>query len=116
MRKGAVEAGNVNKKLGGDKEKMKTKTKTLALLGIAIVLCSVFLVATLPAIAAEQTTQKVSATASIITTASEDDYVLDIYGNANEDDTIDMGDVVYTKLAIFGKRRSLRSSILLIRS
>ena len=104
MRKGAVEAGNVNKKLGGDKEKMKTKTKTLALLGIAIVLCSVFLVATLPAIAAEQTTQKVSATASIITTASEDDYVLDIYGNANEDDTIDMGDVVYTKLAIFGKK------------
>ena len=61
------------------------KAKTIALVGIAVVLCSVLLVATLPAtaIAAEQTTQKVSA--STITAASEDDYVLDIYGNANED-------------------------------
>ena len=81
---------------------MKTKTKILAMAEIAIVLCSVFLVATLPAIAAEQTTQKVSA--NTITTASEDDYVLDIYGNANDDDTIDMGDVVYIKLVIFGKK------------
>jgi iron complex transport system substrate-binding protein len=81
------------------KEKMKTKKKVVALLEIAVVLCSVFLVA-LPAIAAD--TQKASASA--ITTASEDDYVLGIYGNANEDDTIDMGDVVYTKLAIFGKK------------
>jgi iron complex transport system substrate-binding protein len=48
--------------------------------------------------------QKASATASEVTTASEDDYVLGVYGNANEDDTIDMGDVVYTKLAIFGKK------------
>ena len=81
---------------------MKAKTKILTLLEIAVVLCSVFLVATLPAIAADQTTQKASA--SEVTTASEDDYVLGIYGNANEDDTIDMGDVVYTKLAIFGKK------------
>jgi iron complex transport system substrate-binding protein len=73
------------------------KTKTIAMVKIVIVLCSVFLVA-LPAIAAEQTPQKA------ITTASEDDYVLEIYGNANEDATIDMGDVVYTKLAIFGKK------------
>ena len=80
---------------------MKTKTKIVAFLEIAIVLCSVFLVA-IPAIAAEQTAQEVSA--NTITTASEDDYVLGIYGNANEDDTIDMGDVVYTKLAIFGKK------------
>jgi len=28
--------------------------------------------------------------------ASEDDYILDIYGNANEDDTIDMRDFTYT--------------------
>ena len=81
---------------------MKTKNKILAVVEIAIVLCSVFLVATLPAIAADQAAQKV--TASEVTTASEDDYVLGIYGNANEDDTIDMGDVVYTKLAIFGKK------------
>jgi iron complex transport system substrate-binding protein len=76
---------------------MKTKNKTFVLVGMAVVLCSVLLVA-LPAIAADQTTQEVS------TTASEDDYVLGIYGNANEDDTIDMRDVTYTKLVIFGKK------------
>jgi iron complex transport system substrate-binding protein len=85
---------------------MKMKSKTLALVEIAIVLCSMFLVA-IPAIATQEQNQamkKVSATASEVTTASEDDYVLGIYGNANEDDTIDMGDVVYVKLAIFGKK------------
>ena len=84
---------------------MKMKTKLIAMVEIAVVLCSVFLVA-IPAIAAEQNQgmQEVSATASEVATASEDDYVLEIYGNANEDDTIDMGDVVYTKLAIFGKK------------
>ena len=80
---------------------MKTKNKTLALVEIVVVLCSVFLVA-LPAVAAEQTTQEVSI--AEVTTASEDEYVLDIYGNANEDDTIDMRDVTYTKLIIFGKK------------
>ena len=80
---------------------MKTKNKVIALVEIAIVLCLVFLMA-LPAVAAEQN-QEMEA-ASAVTTASEDDYVLGIYGNANEDDTIDMGDVVYTKLAIFGKK------------
>ena len=68
----------------------------IVLMEIAIV-CLMLLVA-LPAIAAEQTTQEVTAT------ASEDDYVLGIYGNANEDDTIDMRDVTYTKLVIFGKK------------
>ena len=82
---------------------MKTKNKTLAFVEIAIVLCSVLLVA-IPAIAAEQNQEMQKASASTITTASEDDYVLGIYGNANEDETIDMGDVVYTKLAIFGKK------------
>ena len=77
------------------------KNKTIALLEIAIVLCSVFLVA-LPTIAAEQTTQKVSATE--VTTTSEDDYVLGVYGNANEDDTIDMRDLTYVKLIFFGKK------------
>ncbi|NQE04692.1 hypothetical protein C5S32_02365 [ANME-1 cluster archaeon GoMg1] len=56
---------------------MKTKNKLLT----AIVLCTLFLVA-LPA--------------TSIATAQEDDYVLDIYGNANEDDTIDMRDVTFT--------------------
>ena len=87
---------------------MKTKSKALALVGIAIVLCSLLLVA-LPGIAAEQnqTIGEVSAsTSAITTTASEDDdtFTLDIYGNANEDDTIDMRDTTYIKLAIFGKK------------
>ena len=83
---------------------MKTKNKLIALVEIAIVLCSLFLVA-IPAIAAQEQNQAMQkASANEVTTASEDDYVLGIYGNANEDDTIDMGDVVYTKLAIFGKK------------
>ena len=62
------------------------KTKTLTVVEIVIVLCSM-LVVTMPAIAAEQ-----------------DDYVLGIYGNANEDDTIDMRDLTYVKLIFFGKK------------
>ena len=80
---------------------MKTKNKMIAVVEIAIVLCSMFLVA-LPVIAAEQTAQKVSA--SEVTTTSEDDYVLGVYGNANEDDTIDMRDLTYVKLIFFGKK------------
>ena len=81
---------------------MKKKNKIFALVEIAIVLCSVFLVATLPVIAVEQITQKVSA--NTITTASDDDFVLGVYGNANEDDTIDMRDLTYVKLIFFGKK------------
>ena len=65
---------------------MKTKSKVLACVEIAIVMGSLFLVA-LPAIAAE-----------------EDDFVLGIYGNANEDDTVDMRDLTYVKLIFFGKK------------
>ena len=72
---------------------MKTRNKIVALVEIAVVLCSMFLVA-LPAIAAEQETQKVSA--SEVTAASEDDFILEIYGNANEDECIDMRDYTYT--------------------
>ena len=82
---------------------MKTKNKLLALLEIAVVLCSVFLVA-IPAIAAEQNQEMQEVSASLITTVSEDDYVLGIYGNANEDDTIDMRDLTYVKLIFFGKK------------
>ena len=86
---------------------MKTKNKILALVEIAIVLCSVFLVA-LPAIAADQNqeAQKVSAN-TITTTADRPTYEhtdLDVFGNANEDDTIDMRDTTYIKLLIFGKK------------
>ena len=82
---------------------MKMKNKLLIMVEIAIVLCSVFLVA-LPAIAAEQNQEMQKVSASTITTASEDDYVLGIYGNANEDDTIDMRDLTYVKLIFFGKK------------
>ena len=80
------------------------KTKIVTLLEIVVVLCSLFLVATLPATAIEQsqTTQKVSA--SEVTTASKDDFVLGVYGNANEDDTIDVRDLTYVKLIFFGKK------------
>ena len=82
---------------------MKTKNKVLAMVEIAVVLCSVLVVA-LPAIAADQTSQEVTASANTITTTSEDDYVLGVYGNANEDDTIDMRDLTYVKLIFFGKK------------
>jgi len=80
---------------------MKTKNKTIALLEIAIVLCSLFLVATLPAAAI---TNYESGITNYEEAASENDYVLDIYGNANEDDTIDMRDLTYVKLIFFGKK------------
>ena len=54
------------------------KNKTLASLEIVIVFCLLFLV-TLPGIAAAQ-----------------EDETLDIYGNANEDDIIDMRDLTFT--------------------
>ena len=82
---------------------MKTKSKIVAIVEIAIVLCSLFLVA-IPAIAAEQNQEMQKASANTITTASEDDYVLGVYGNANEDDTIDMRDLTYVKLIFFGKK------------
>jgi len=87
------------KVLGGDKEKMKTKNKMLALLEIAVVLCSMFLVA-IPVIAAGQNQERQNANASTITTASEDEFVLGVYGNANEDDTIDMRDLTYREADI----------------
>ena len=82
---------------------MKTKNKVIASLEIAIVLCSLFFVA-LPAIAAEQNQEMQKASANTITTSSEDDFVLGVYGNANEDDTIDMRDLTYVKLIFFGKK------------
>jgi iron complex transport system substrate-binding protein len=59
---------------------------------IAIVLCLLFLVAS-PVIAAQGQNQGVL---SEVTTASEEDDTLEIYGNANLDDKIDMRDFTYT--------------------
>ena len=67
---------------------MKTKNKMIVMVEIVVVLCSLFLVA-LPATAIA---------------AKQDDYALGIYGNANEDDTIDMRDLTYVKLIFFGKK------------
>ena len=80
---------------------MRTKNKILASVEIAIVLCSVLLMATLPAAAI---TNYESGITNYEETASEDDYVLGVYGNANEDDTIDMRDLTYVKLIFFGKK------------
>ena len=52
------------------------KTKNVVLVGIAV--CAISLLLIFPVL------------------ANEDDYVLGIYGNANEDDTIDMRDITYT--------------------
>jgi hypothetical protein len=68
---------------------MKPKNKMIALLEIAVVLCSLFLVS-VPAITAAS--------------AIYEPGPLDVYGNANEDDTIDMRDLTYVKLIFFGKK------------
>jgi len=59
------------------------KPKKVVLIGMAVCTISVLLMS--PAL------------------ANGDDYVLGIYGNANEDDTIDMRDLTYVKLIFFGK-------------
>jgi iron complex transport system substrate-binding protein len=72
---------------------------------IAIVLCSLFLVA-LPAagISADQNQALRQVNASRVTAASEEGYTLDIYGNANEDNALNMRDVTYIKLIYFEER------------
>ena len=58
--------------------------KKVVLIGLAV--CAISLLLISPAI------------------ANEDDFVLGVYGNANEDDTIDMRDLTYVKLIFFGKK------------
>ena len=81
------------------------KTKTIVLVEIAIVLCSMFLVA-LPAISANQNQEMQKMSPTEVTAASDiyEPGPLDVFGNANEDDTIDMRDTTYIKLVIFGKK------------
>ncbi|MCK4732266.1 MAG: hypothetical protein KAT65_07395, partial [Methanophagales archaeon] len=75
------------KRRGSSFGKAFLSKRRFALVEIAIVLCSILLVSTLPAVAADQT-----------------DEPLEIYGNANEDDTNDMRDLTYVKLIFFGKK------------
>ena len=70
----------------GDMVIMENTSWKKRFVGIAIVLCSIFLLV-LPA-----------------TTIAAEQNVLGIYGNANEDDTIDMRDLTYVKLIFFGKK------------
>ena len=70
---------SVSKNIGCEKEKMKKKI--IVLVGIA--LCTLLLVS--PVLASDAGT-------------------LGVYGNANEDDTIDMRDLTYVKLIFFGKK------------
>jgi iron complex transport system substrate-binding protein len=80
-KKSAEEGGALYKysnKRGAEKKKMKTKT--LVLVGIAV--CVLLLAS--PVLASAGYSK--------------------IYGNANEDDVLDMRDVTYIKLVIFGKK------------
>jgi iron complex transport system substrate-binding protein len=70
----------MDKNLGGEKKK-KMKKKIAVLVGIVVYI--VLLVS--PTLASSADT-------------------IDIYGNANEDDTIDMRDLTYVKLIFFGKK------------
>jgi len=77
----------------------------IAMVEIAAVLCLVLLVASpVMAIATDQNQEMQEVSPNTVTTASEDDFVLGVYGNANEDDTIDMRDLTYVKLIFFGKK------------
>ena len=69
----------MRKNLGGEKKK-KMKTKMIVLIGMAV--CVLLLAS--PALASAGYSK--------------------IYGNANEDDILDMRDVTYIKLVIFGKK------------
>ena len=82
---------------------MKTKDKILATVEIAIVLCSVVVVA-LPLISANLTTQKAGVGTVTAASGIYERGPLDVFGNANGDDIIDMRDTTYIKLVIFGKK------------
>ena len=58
--------------------------------------CAFILFSAIP-VSAHSTIHKAESTDSL-------QFTLEIYGNANEDDTIDMRDVTYIKLVIFGKK------------
>ena len=77
----------------GHREHVNTVRKICALLSVLIF---AFLFAAIP----------VSAHSNQAESAHQ--LTLEIYGNANEDDIIDMRDVTYIKLVIFGKKPSTK--------
>jgi len=86
-------AKSISGRIKEERRKMKTKTKIVALLEIGVVLSGVLFLAA-PVFAAEQNAEA-SQAAATAAAGSGDGYVLGIYGNANEDDTIDMRDITY---------------------
>jgi len=73
-------------------EPVRALRRVCALLSVFV--CAFILFAAIP----------VSAHSTIHKAESNHQFTLEIYGNANEDDTIDMRDVTYIKLVIFGKK------------
>jgi len=76
-------------------EPVRALRRMCALMSLSFV-CAFILFAAIP----------VSAHSTIHKAESNHQFTLEIYGNANEDDTIDMRDVTYIKLVIFGKKPS----------
>jgi len=74
-------------------ESVRALRRVCALMSLSFV-CAFILFAAIP----------VSAHSTIHKAESNHQFTLEIYGNANEDDTIDMRDVTYIKLVIFGKK------------
>ncbi len=80
---------------------MKRKAKIMVLLEVAVVLSSVFLAA--PVSAADQNTETSRTAATAAVGTGGDDFVLGIYGNANEDGRINMQDYTYIGRIIDGE-------------
>ncbi|MGQ9469854.1 MAG: hypothetical protein ACUVTD_08600 [Nitrososphaerales archaeon] len=59
---------------------------------LVVLFCSFFLISS------------ANAAGGVTQAAKGGGFILEIYGNANEDDTIDARDITYTKLIIFGKK------------
>ena len=74
-------------------ESVRALRRVCALMSLSFI-CTFILFAVIP----------VSAHSTIHKAESNHQFTLEIYGNANEDDTIDMRDVTYIKLVIFGKK------------
>ena len=74
-------------------EPVRALRRVCALMSLSFV-CAFILFSAIP----------VSAHSNIHKSESNHQFTLEIYGNANEDDTIDMRDVTYIKLVIFGKK------------
>jgi len=90
MKSEDAEHGNAGWINGGHRE---TVWRMCVLMSLSAFVCAFILFAALPAYAYGTGLKE-----------STDHHTLEIYGNANEDDIIDVRDVTYIKLVIFGKK------------